>query len=310
MPELPEVETTAKGLSERIVGHVIRDVWTNYGGSYFKGSSTIKDRAFYELFKKEIVGKKVLAVRRRAKNVLIDISGGHTVLIHMKMTGHLLYGRYTFQAKNKKDPWAALSPAGLLDPFNRHIRFLITFDNGAHLALSDMRRFAKITFEKTSAIDDSVHLKGIGPEPLEKSFTYAVFKARIYRWPSKKIKIVLTDQTVMAGIGNIYADETLWRSSIHPATPVKNIPEKNLRELFKAIKTTLAKGIALGGDSMSDYRNVDGEKGAFQEHHRAYRRNRKKCEKKGCPGHITRIVVGGRGTHFCPVHQVLSVNSK
>jgi formamidopyrimidine-DNA glycosylase len=305
MPELPEVETTAQGLSKRIVGHTIADVWTNYGGSYFKGSSSIKDRAFYEHFREAILGKKVLKVSRRAKNVLIDISGGHTILIHMKMTGHLLYGRYQFKAENKKDPWTALSPAGLLDPYNRHIRFLITFDNGKMLALSDMRRFAKVTYDKTATIHESVHLKGVGPEPLEKSFTYEVFKSRLLRWPYKKIKIVLMDQTVIAGIGNIYADETLWRSSIHPLTLVKNVPEANLKELYKALRSTLAKGISLGGDSMSDYHNVDGEKGGFQEHHRAYRRTGKKCDKKDCAGHIARIVVGGRGTHYCPMHQVL-----
>ena len=120
-----------------------------------------------------------------------------------------------------------------------------------------------------------------------------------------KIKQVLMDPYIIAGIGNIYSDEILWRASIHPLSLVGKIPDKNMKEMFKATKVLLKKGIDFGGDSMSDYRNIDGEHGKFQDHHRAYRRKGKPCGKKGCKGTITRLVVGARSAHFCPVHQKL-----
>ena len=111
------------------------------------------------------------------------------------------------------------------------------------------------------------------------------------------------DQELIAGIGNIYSDEILWRASVHPLSHPNKIPEKNMKEMFKAMKETLKKGIDFGGDSMSDYRNIDGERGKFQEYHHAYQRKGKACDKRGCKGIIARMVVGTRSAHFCPVHQ-------
>jgi len=289
MPELPEVQTTVSGLKRVLPGLVISDVWTEYNSPYFHGGDTIKDPEFFKYFKKKIKGAKVLDVARRAKNILIHLSNGHTILIHMKMTGHVMYGNY-----NRKDP------------YNRFIRFIITFSNGKTMELCDTRKFAKVTLLPTPTMHDTVHLKGIGPEPLEKIFTFAVFLKQINKKLTGKIKLVLMDQTVIAGIGNIYADESLWRAGIHPETIVKDVSEYKLKELYKAIQSTLAMGIDFGGDSMSDYRNIDGERGQFQEKHQAYRRTGKKCQKKGCAGIITRMVVGGRGTHYCNVHQILA----
>ena len=113
------------------------------------------------------------------------------------------------------------------------------------------------------------------------------------------------DPYVIAGIGNIYSDEVLWQSSVHPLSTVSKVPDKNLKEMFKATKELLKKGIDFGGDSMSDYRNIDGERGKFQGEHRAYQLKGKPCSKRGCKGTITRIVAGARGAHFCPVHQTL-----
>jgi len=303
MPELPEVQTTVDGLNQHICGLIIRDVWTNYNSPYHHGKDTIKDPAYFGLFKKEILGKKVFSISRRAKNVLIHLSDNKTILIHMKMTGHLLYGRYKFVEKNTKDPWEPISPDSLNDPFNRRVRFVLVFSNAHQLALSDTRKFAKVTLLATKSLHESIHLVGIGPEPLEKAFTYQVFLDRLNLRPQGKIKLTLMDQTIIAGIGNIYADESLWRAGIHPKELVKNIPQAKLGNLYKAVRETLSHGIKLGGDSMSDYRNVKGEKGEFQENHRAYRRTGQKCDKRGCPGHISRIVLGGRSTHFCNTHQ-------
>ncbi|MEK7095545.1 MAG: DNA-formamidopyrimidine glycosylase [Patescibacteria group bacterium] len=288
MPELPEVQTTASGLHSFVQKLKIKDVWTDYNSPYFKGSETIKDPRYFQYFKKGVVGKKILHVSRRAKNILINLSGNLTIIIHMKMTGHLLYGDY-----NKSDP------------YNRFIHFIIYLSNGKNIELSDVRKFAKVALVPTDTIHDSIHLKGIGPEPLEKSFTFEKFLARIYTKRNGKIKPTLMDQSIVAGIGNIYADESLWKAGIHPESLVKDVSCVVLKKLFDSIKITLSKGIDLGGASMSDYRNIHGEKGRFQEQHKVYQRKGERCSKKGCGGIIVRSVVAGRGTHFCNGHQKL-----
>ncbi len=173
------------------------------------------------------------------------------------------------------------------------------------MALCDSRKFAKVTLLDSVKLYTSTHLSDIGPEPLEKAFTLKVFVGRIHLRSNWKIKQALLDQSVVAGIGNIYADESLWRAGIHPAELVKNVPAPKIQQLFKAIKQTLSRGIDFGGDSMSDYRNIHGERGKFQEQHNAYRKTGQKCNKKGCGGTIVRIVIGTRGTHFCDTHQKL-----
>jgi formamidopyrimidine-DNA glycosylase len=291
MPELPEVQTTVSGLNRAVTGLVINDVWTEYNSPYYHGGDTIKDPTYFKYFKKTIKGSKVTGVTRRAKNILIHLSNNHTILIHMKMTGHVMYGNY-----NKKDP------------FNKHIRLIFYLSNGKTMELCDTRKFAKVTLLPSATMHETAHLKDLGPEPLEKDFTFKVFKKVINKKSTGKIKLVLMDQSVVAGIGNIYADESLHRASIHPESLVENIPEKSLKELYKAILSTLKMGIDFGGDSMSDYRNIDGERGKFQEKHMAYRRTGKPCLKMigkiKCRGEIERTVVRGRGTHFCRTHQV------
>lgn len=293
MPELPEVQTTASGLNQVVSGLSIIDVWTDYNSPYYKGADNIKDPNYFSYFKKAVKGKKIIDVSRRAKNVLINLSGNHTIIVHMKMTGHLLYGDY-----NRSDP------------YNRFIHLIFYLSNGKNIELSDTRKFAKVAVVPTDTMHLSSHLKNIGPEPLEKDFTFHKFLERIKIKNNNKIKPTMTDQAVLAGIGNIYADESLWRAGIHPEELVKNIPVEKMQKLFKAIKKTLSRGIDFGGDSMSDYRNVHGERGKFQEQHKAYQRKGEKCSRIGCKGFIVRIVVAGRGTHFCKVHQVLGKDSK
>ncbi|MES2216711.1 MAG: bifunctional DNA-formamidopyrimidine glycosylase/DNA-(apurinic or apyrimidinic site) lyase [Patescibacteria group bacterium] len=305
MPELPEVQTTVNGLKAHIVGLHITDAWSDYSSVYFKGSETIKDPTYFKTFKKEVINRTVVGVERRAKNILIRLDNHLIILVHMKMTGHLLYGTYKFHPELAKDPWEPLSPESLKDSFNRRVHFLLSFDNGHHLALSDMRKFAKVTLVDSRGLETSLHLGGIGPEPLENDFDFEKFKTRLLLRPNGKIKQVLMDQKIVAGIGNIYADESLWRAGINPLERVGTINEKRLKELFAAIKQTLARGIDFGGDSTSDYRNVLGEKGKFHESHRAYQRTGEKCQRKGCKGKIVRVVLGGRSAHFCDVHQKL-----
>jgi len=306
VPELPEVHTTATGLQKVLPGLKIVDVWTDYNSSFYAGKDNIKDKKYFKKFRIQIIGKKVIGAGRRGKNVLIHLKDDFTILVHMKMTGHILYGTYR-RVKSRKSiksiKWDPVEPETLKDPFNRFIHFVITFSNGKCLALSDMRKFAKITLLKTSTIDESLDTKHLGPEPLEKNFTFEVFKKQLNKKPSGKIKTVLMDQSLVSGIGNIYSDEILWKTGIHPLKCVKNISNSNLKKIYETVKIILRKGIDFGGDSMSDYRNIHGEKGNFQHKHQAYRKTGEKCSKKNCEGIIVRIKVGGRSAHFCSTHQ-------
>lgn len=283
MPELPEVQTTVDGLNRTVRGKKIVRVETTYNSPFYKNKREIKNPKFFTEFRKIVKGQKILKTERRAKNILIHLSRGHTIIVHMKMTGHFVYNRPDY-------------------PFAR-LKFEL--NNGKILVLSDMRKFAKVCLEKTSELSHSPHLAGLGPEPLEKSFQLKDFKKRLFIQPKGRIKQVLMNPQIISGIGNIYSDEILWRSGVHPTSIVSKIPEKNLREMYRAMKELLLKGISLGGDSMSDYRNIEGERGDFQNHHRAYQKHRTKCSKKGCKGIIEKIKVGGRTAHFCPKHQKL-----
>ncbi len=322
MPELPEVHTTTKMLNRLLPGLKISNVWTSYGGVIHQGKNHIKDKEYFAYFKKETVGQKVESVSRRGKNVLINLANpkspkaterdGKTILIHMKLTGHLLFGRYqrtnnqqvTTNNQNiwGEEKWAPKEPktSPLWNSFNRFIRLVFTFSNSKNLVLSDMRKFAKVSLLENK--EDS-ELSALGPEPLEKASDLAVLKKRLDRRPSGRIKQVLMDQEIIAGIGNIYSDEILWLAGVHPESMVSKIPEEKIKEIYRAIKIVLEKGIKFQGDSISDYRRPDGEKGAYQYHQKAYQQTGKKCSMRDCPGTIEKLKIGGRSAHFCPRHQ-------
>ncbi|MES2416379.1 MAG: DNA-formamidopyrimidine glycosylase [Patescibacteria group bacterium] len=304
MPELPEVETTTQGLQKEIVGLKIKDVWTDLNSKDKRQNDAVKNAKYFPFFKKEVSGKKILSANRRAKNILIHLSGGKTILIHMKMTGHLLYGKYQyFKKENKWLPENKDKKHPLHDPYNRFVHVVFILSNGKHLAFCDSRKFGKITLLDTTSMHNTKHLFGIGPEPLEKDFTIEKLRECLDKKPNGKIKIVLMDPSIVAGIGNIYSDEILWRASVHPERKVSSIKNPELKLIFKAMKEALLKGIDFGGDSMSDYRNIYGLPGKFQLHHDAYRRTGEKCRKKSCTGVIIRKVIGSRSAHFCSVHQ-------
>ena len=186
MPELPEVETTVRGLKKTILGLIIKDVWTNLATKDSRQYDTVANPKYFKLFKKEVSGKKIKSIERQAKNILINLSGNKIILIHMKMTGHLLF--------NNKDKFV-------------HVIFTLSGKN--YLAFSDMRKFGKITLLDTKTTHETRHLKNIGPEPLDKNFTAKKLEERLKRKPGGKIKTVLMDQSIVAGIGNIYSDEIL-----------------------------------------------------------------------------------------------------
>lgn len=287
MPELPEVETTVRGLQSSVLGLRIDDVWTDFE-KMVKRPSSFKD------FRKNLKGKKIKSVRRRGKNILIDLNDNKVLLIHQKMTGHLLFGKWVL----KKGKWFSEIGGPLRnDPYNRFLHLIFFLEKNKHLALSDLRKFAKIELWDKGKLENSENFKNLGPEPLEKTFTFSKFKQALGKRKRGKIKQVLMDQKIIAGIGNIYSDEILWEAKINPSRDIKTLKEIELKEIYKAIKKILKKGIKVKGDSFSDYRKVDGAKGGFGILEKVYRKEGKKC--KRCEGQIKRKKIGGRSAHFC-----------
>ena len=314
MPELPEVQTTVTGLSQTVVGLKITDVWSSLPKKSHVRKDEIKDLKFWNNFKKEIVGQKITSVERRGKNILIHLTKSNTMLVHMKMTGHLLYGKYRKGLKSDgEEPhdWVWWSEdKKLQDPYNRFIRVLFSLNNGYSLAFCDSRKFGKVTFFKTTESKTTKHLKDLGMDALDKEMTYPNFKSILEKRPTGRIKNVLMDQTLITGIGNIYSDEILWESGIHPKELIKNIPESLIKKAYSSMKPLLRRGINFGGDSTSDYRNIYGEKGRFQNKHNVYRKTGLPCTRPNCNGVIIREVVGGRSAHYCSIHQPYLGNKK
>ena len=296
MPELPEVHTTATILNTLITSKTICDVWTDYESPHFARKENIKNPSYFLKFKKSILNKKIVKVWRRAKYVLIELEDNSTIVIHMKMTGHLLYGTYFFDSKTKE--WKSKTPGPLQDPFNRFIHFVLTFTDGTHLAFSDMRKFASVHLTNNSQTLTE-KFKDIGPEPLEKDFSVSILEKQLSKRKNAKIKTALMDQTLISGIGNIYSDEILWSSQIHPERTVLSLTKTDFKNIYTYTKKILSKGINFGGDSMSDYRNPHGLPGKFQLEHNAYRRTNKECNQTNCDGKILRKVINGRSAHFC-----------
>jgi len=276
MPELPEVHTTATILNRVLPGLKIQGVWSDW-------KKTIKQPKSFEKFKKELIGRKILGVERCGKNILINLFGNLTLLVHMKMTGHLRY----------KKPEEEV----------RFVHLLFNLSNGKQLALADMRKFAKVLIFDTDKMDELRDLKNIGPNPLSKDFSFKKFKD-ILSGRRGVIKDVLMKQEVISGIGNIYSSEILWEAGIYPFKDVGKIKEKELEKIYKAVKKILKQGVKLKGDSIVDYRDPYGGKGGYQHFHKAYGREGEGCLKKD-GGIIKRVKKGGRSTFYCSKHQKL-----
>ena len=288
MPELPEVHTTVEGLKGLVIGKTITDVWSDFHMETAHGHrNNLKNKKHYENFKKTVEGAKIKSVERRGKNILINLNNGHTIVVHMKMTGHLMYGatdkfvHLIFKLKNARSTGSG---------------------QAKDLVLSDMRKFASVCIVETAKLNEHEGLSLLGPDPLK--ISKERFAERVKSKPSWPIKSVLMDQQVLAGIGNIYSDETLWEIGVHPLSRPRAISDKKFGEMFRVMQRILRFSIKHGGDSKSDYRNILGEKGGFQNFHKVYGRKNQKCPKRGCGGIIKRMVINGRSAHFCPKHQI------
>jgi formamidopyrimidine-DNA glycosylase len=307
MPELPEVETTVVGLQKTIVGQTIVDLWSNSFSTAYVNRNNHKNKSYFEALKVDVRGKKINNVSRRGKHILIGLSEDKTLVIHMKMTGHLLYGKYNLVSE-KADSWPWV-PEGkdtpLHDPYNRHIRSVFTLENKSgeksHLIFCDPRKFGTIELFKNNNLHSK--LGKLGPEPLDKDFTPTLFSELLTKKRSGLIKSVILDQELLVGVGNIYSDEALHLSHIHPLRDVTSLTENEKALLHQSIQKVLRNGIDFGGDSMSDYRNVKGERGNFQGKHLVYLRHGKPCLTKDCSGVIQKKKVASRSSHFCAICQ-------
>ncbi len=267
MPELPEVETIVRELRKKVVGLKITDVWVDW-------PKTVKQAGGIENFRKQVKGKKILSVRRRAKYIIMDIAGEKRLFIHQKISGHLLYGKWRIE----DGVWKSQIPGPLKnDRQNGYIRFILYLDNGYQLGLSDLRRFGKVILVDDDKVGALKEIRELGPEPLEINFSQ--FK-KLFEKKRGRLKQVLMDPKFIAGIGNIYADEILWASSLHPLSRVENLEEKDIKKIFSFTQNILKKAIEYKGSSMDDYRMPSGEKGKFQDIQNAYQKTGEKCKKK------------------------------
>ncbi len=279
MPELPEVETIRLGLQNKIVDKKII------------GFKVLVPKIF-QGDKKDIVGSKVKGLRRRAKILIIDLDNNNSLIIHLKLSGQLVY-----QGKERTTFGHPIPFAGTILPA-KSTRAIFTFEDNSRLFFNDIRIFGYIKVVKTEEVEKLKVMQEFGPEPFTKDFTLEKFKEII----SKKrtpIKLLLLDQSQIAGVGNIYANEALFLAKISPLRKSNEIEEKEAEKLYKALIKVLEEGIKYGGSSESAYVNALGEKGTMQDHFKVYGRANQPCP-DSCGGRIKRITQGGRGTFFCP----------
>lgn len=284
MPELPEVETVRVGLQGLLPGRKIAGETHDWPKGF---PNSKQDVAAF------LIGARVVQVRRRAKVLLIDLDTHYTLVIHLKMTGQLVF-RSDAAAFGAGHPNRSL----VGDLPDKSTRVTLVFTDGSRLFFNDQRKFGWIRLMPTAEVNNLDFFKKVGPEPLAADFSADQFAARLNRRVKSGIKAVLLDQTVVAGIGNIYADESLWAAKIHPETIVKEVPAAKIRQLFKGLQAVLRLSIEKGGSTDRNYVDHQGRKGSYLTFANVFRREGKPCPR--CGAEIIKLRVAGRGTHVCP----------
>ena len=266
MPELPEVETIVCDLREPLVGHKFTGVRV--------GWEKLVARPTVEEFEQGLVGRTILGLKRRGKYLVFALSGGGSLIVHLRMTGRLLI-------KNSDDE------------LDKHDHLIFELDDGRELRFNNVRKLGRVYL-----VDDEDEIVGkLGPEPLDDDFAPADF-AVLLSARRGMIKPLLLNQRFMAGVGNIYADEALFAARIHPERKADTLAAAEIERLYHAIRRVLRQGIENRGTTFSAYRDAEGREGRNQEYLRVFRRMGYPCPRCGMP--IKRTVVGGRGTYFCP----------
>lgn len=281
MPELPEVESVKLQLNKYLVGHTIQKV-------------EIRNQKIFDGNPKDIEGAKVKNVRRFAKVLSIDLSNNKSLIIHIKLTGQLLY-----RGPNLKTPETLSKKVvgGIPGP---HTHVIFHLNGGGFLYYNDVRRFGWIRVYDTDKVETEGFVQKLGPEPF-KNLDLDYFK-KILSKTGRAIKVVIMDQSKIGGVGNIYASDALWLSKINPKTPAKNLSEEQTEKLFDAIHEVLKNGLKYGGASELAFVTPDGAEGKYQEHTLVYGKQGTLC--KNCKKEkIEKYFLGGRGTYVCPVCQ-------
>lgn len=321
MPELPEVETVVRGLDRLIVGKKFSAVEFDWLKSF--PNSDNDSEAF-------LISAMVTKVRRRAKVIMIDLSSLYTLVIHLKMTGQLVFvpktesralsiehrGSSSESMFNAQDSMLSLAferfgaghPSDSLvgNLPDNSTRVTLTFDDGSHLFFNDQRKFGWMKLIPTNQVSELPFFQKVGPEPLLPEFTFETLYNRSMRRKNSNIKAVLLDQSVLAGIGNIYADESLWMAKIHPETKVVDIAETDFKNLHTAIIEVLTLSIEKGGSTNKNYVNAEGKKGSYMDFAKVFRRENQQCFR--CGEIIIKTRVAGRGTHTCPKCQSVIIS--
>ncbi|WP_193140360.1 MULTISPECIES: bifunctional DNA-formamidopyrimidine glycosylase/DNA-(apurinic or apyrimidinic site) lyase [unclassified Meridianimarinicoccus] len=287
MPELPEVETVRRGLEPVMTGRVITTALVRRPDLRWPFPPDMAAR---------LTGQRVLALRRRSKYILCDLSGGETLIWHLGMSGRVLISA----------PETAVSQPGGFHHTHpapqKHDHVVLSFDQGAQVVFNDPRRFGAMDLAPTEMVEQHRLLAGLGPEPLGNGFheahLVAAFKGR-----AAPVKSALLDQRIVAGLGNIYVCEALHRAGIAPTRKAGKIAAARTAALVPIIRTVLHEAIAAGGSTLKDHRQPDGELGYFQHSFQAYGREGAPCLQPGCGGTIRRIVQSGRSSFYCPACQ-------
>lgn len=300
MPELPEVETIKRGLTRLLPGKQVFKVEVIDSPKSFPNPDSEVEQFLY--------GATVTDVRRRAKVLLIELSSDYTLVIHLKMTGQLVYIKTQnseIRPSAVEDRFAAGHPNDSLvgDLPDRSTRVVFKFYDGSHLYFNDQRKFGWVRLMPTIMVPEIDFMKRVGPEPLEDEFTGEVLFERLQRRKNTTIKAAILDQSVLAGVGNIYADESLWGAKIHPQTLVKNVPKAKILNLAFEIKSVMLLSIEKGGSTDRNYLDAEGKRGSYLEFAHVFRREGQPCAR--CGTAIEKIRVAGRGTHLCPTCQIL-----
>jgi formamidopyrimidine-DNA glycosylase len=288
MPELPEVETVKNGLKSLLPGLKIKSVNFDWPKGFPNSKKDVD---------KFLVGASIDNVRRRGKVIIIDLSSGYSLLIHLKMTGQLVFrGETKFGAGHPTKSLIGKLP-------DKSTRVTIKFNEASALYFNDQRKFGWMKLMLTQEIHSDDFIKKLGPEPLRSGFSSADFIERLNKRKNSTIKAALLDQSVIAGVGNIYADESLFAAGIHPASVVSAIPRTRLIDLHEKLIDILRLSIKNGGTTDRNYVDALGRKGNYMDIAKVFRREKQACPI--CSGEIIKIRVAGRGTHICPKCQKL-----
>jgi formamidopyrimidine-DNA glycosylase len=293
MPELPEVETIRRGLEKKIVGLSIREIKILSPKSFIGNPELV-------------LNKKIVSVKRRAKILVMDLEGELSIIFHLKMSGQVIFessGKKLPATSNRLPATRFIGGHPTKDMFgglpNKHTRVIFEFNNNSHLYFNDLRKFGWVKVVADEEVKREVErmFGRLGPEPLEKEFNWEVLKKNLLKHKTMPVKVAILDQSVVSGIGNIYANEACFYAGIEPKKRVLDLNDQQIKNLQKGIVAALEKGVEHKGSTLANFVDDEGNKGYFLDYAYVYGRDKKPC--KNCGTAIKKLQLNGRGTYFC-----------